>query len=98
MSQIGRMDMEIFKYKLEVDTTGIAMPIGADILALQVQYGEPCIWALVDPNAPTEQRIFKVFGTGHEVPVDSESLNYIGTFQLLEGQFVGHVFELVRVV
>lgn len=87
--------MRIFKYKLEVgDKMHIDMPSGAEVLAVQVQYDTVCIWALVDPDRPTQTRTFRVFGTGHEMP-QSEALNYIGTFQLLDGQFVGHVFEVV---
>ncbi len=71
----------------------IAMPLGAKILSVQVQYGKPCIWAEVQTTNLIQPRIFKVFGTGHEIPY-TENLEYIGTFQLDGGDFLGHLYEV----
>ncbi len=85
--------MQIFKYQLEMeDVVWIDMPAEAEILTMQTQYDIPCIWALVDPDRPIRPRKFRILGTGHVVP-QTEPLKYIGTFQLLNGQFIGHVFE-----
>jgi len=82
----------IYKYKLEViGQQSIVMPLGAETLSIQAQHGEPCLWALVDPdNAPTE-RSFLIYGTGHIV--DHENLLYIDTFQMIGGDLIWHVFE-----
>lgn len=88
------MNHTIHKYEIEVkDINMINMPVGAEILCVQVQYKIPCIWAKVDNN-PTEfkKRFFRLIGTWHFVPYD-ETLEYIGTFQLHDGRFVGHLFE-----
>ena len=64
------------------------MPLGAKILTLQLQDETPCFWAEVDTDASTEQRLFRILGTGHPLP---EGLTYLGTFQL--PPFVWHVYE-----
>lgn len=93
----------IFKYALPVRTTVLQLPIGAEILTVQTQrfqsetadYLEPVIWAIVDPSADVEERHFSTFGTGHLLPEENGDYNYgyIGTYQLYNGGFVGHVFE-----
>ena len=84
------MDKQIWKYVLEPETI-IEMPIGAEILTVQEQYGRCCLWALVDPSANKVKRKFLVYGTGH--PITEENGKYIGTFQLHNGRLVFHVFE-----
>lgn len=68
----------------------IAMPAGATILDVQVQSGQPCMWAEVDPAAPVEDRMFVVRGTGHTF--DGFHGTYIKTFQ--EPPYVWHLYEL----
>lgn len=82
----------IWKFPLAVDDhVKIRVPRDAKILAVQVQDGTPCIWALVEPRMPKEDRTFRIFGTGH--PCDSEAEQYVGSFQLNEGALIFHVFE-----
>lgn len=50
--------------------------------------------ALVEENENYETRKFRLTGTGHSIKDSPGILNYIGTFQLLEGRFVGHIFEI----
>ncbi len=85
----------IYKYPLSIGTKNvIEMPIGAKILDLQTQNGTPGIWAMVDSGNQKVQRIFEIYGTGHMIdgPTDKD---YVGTFQVSNGAFVFHVFELV---
>jgi len=88
----------IWKYELMVaDEQGVEMPKGATILTLQVQRGKPCLWVLVSPDAEKEIRTFETFGTGHLYSDHIwEGLKYIGSYQLSDGNFVGHVFERER--
>lgn len=88
-------DLKIYKYPFEVqDNVEIKMPMGASILTVQVQDNNPYIWAIVWPDHPLELRRFRLFGTGHPIDMELKQLNkYIGTFQLLDGRFVGHLFE-----
>lgn len=87
----------IFKYPLELIKNGepqdrctIDMPVGAQILTLQIQNSVPTIWAYVIPDAATRPRTFRKIGTGH--PIDTTAdLRYIGTWQ--SAGYVFHVFE-----
>lgn len=83
----------IFKFPLQItDIQKIRMPKDSSLLTVQVQKGTPCLWALVDTDKEAVERLIGIIGTGHPVP--ENVLRYIGTFQVLEGTFVGHVFEV----
>jgi len=85
--------LKMFKYPLEViGLQTIMMPHLAGILCVQVQRGVPCLWALVEPGAVGEPRTIVTVGTGRP-EFDDDRLHYIGTYQLHDGHFVGHVFE-----
>lgn len=85
----------IWKYPiLTTDWQEIHIPRGADILTVQVQHGDACLWARVNPAQPPESRMIEVFGTGHEIHKDmGVERRYIGTYQLANGDLVFHVFE-----
>jgi hypothetical protein len=81
----------VYKYQLRGRyTTGLELPPQAQILSVQSQEGIPTLWALVDPQEETQQRYFRVVGTGWEI---EEEVNHIGTY--MEGAFVWHVFEII---
>jgi len=84
---------QVWKFSLPATGTfELEMPVGARVLAVQTQNHSPFMWALVDPDAPKEQRRFRIVGTGH--PAHDEP--YLGTFQLQGGSFVFHLFEVPR--
>jgi hypothetical protein len=86
----------IWKYELHVREHFILeMPKGAKVLAVQMQYGVPTLWARVNPTAEKEPRHFSIYGTGHCMPDESENvqLQYVGTFQPEGGALVFHLFE-----
>ena len=85
----------VFKYTIPVeDCFSLDLPKGAKILTVQEQHGEPQLWALVNKNKPNEKRNFRLAGTGHPIKESPETMDYIGTFQLAGGGFIGHVFEI----
>ncbi len=87
------MSRTIWKYPIPItDAFTIDMPRGARILSLDTQNGGPTIWALVDPAAEKVPRAFRLFGTGHEVEIDTERADFIGTFQVSDGALVFHLF------
>lgn len=87
------MKKSIWKFQLEtVDGQTLKMPKGANIFTVQTQNEIPCLWALVDPDADKEERIIEIFGTGHPINDEIDRI-YIGTYQLMKGSFIGHVFE-----
>ncbi|MGG7470785.1 DUF7352 domain-containing protein [Chryseobacterium arthrosphaerae] len=82
----------IYKYQLETtDQQTITMPVGSEIISLQIQHGVPCIWAKVNTYNEVGDRTFVTFGTGQPLP--ENNLEFIGTYQ--SGQYVFHVFEIV---
>lgn len=82
----------IFKFPLMMtEQQRVAMPIGAQMLTVQMQNDTPCLWALVDKsNNLHDVKIFTV-GTGHEITRDD--LVYIGTYQVYGGKLIFHVFR-----
>ena len=89
------MTQTIYKYTLEIaDINKIEMPYDAEILCVQVQYAVPRIWALVDPDPalPKQTRTIRIVGTGHQI--EEGIIDYIGSFQLLGGDLIFHVFEI----
>jgi hypothetical protein len=84
----------IFKYKIPVnDSFGIHMPEDAVILSVQCQKDEPCIWVMVDEYKPETTRRFELYGTGHVMSKMNQQ--YIGTFQMMQGNLVYHLFEII---
>jgi len=87
------MNQRIYKYMFDVnDIVTFEMPKGATVLHVQCQRGTPCLWALVDLDAPVDRREFRIVGTGHPFP-DANKFEHVGTF--LNEPFVWHVFERI---
>ena len=72
----------------------VRMPTGAEVLSVQTQRETPCIWALVNPDAPPENRRFEVYGTGQPINL-SRPLKPLGTVQMMGGYLIFHVFEVI---
>lgn len=83
--------MRIYKYPLKItDRQAVNMPLGAQMLSVQMQNGVPCLWALVDEDAVCADHVLAMYGTGH--PVDSLQKKFVATFQMPEHGLVWHVF------
>jgi hypothetical protein len=80
----------VYKYSLLMDDDQeVAVPDGAAFLTVQLQQGEPYLWALVDMTKPIVKRKVLMRGTGH----DCEGVGrYISSFQIKE-VLIFHVFE-----
>lgn len=88
------MSASVWKFPLPIaDDVVLEMPVGARVLAVDTQHETICLWALVDPDAETQQRGFCVRGTGH--PFTGSEGEYLGTAMLRDGVLVFHVFEAV---
>ena len=84
---------KIFKYAIELtDYVEIKMPINAQILKIDVQFGTVNMWALVNPNNNMEYRYFRIIGTGHPI-YDISNLSYIDTLKMKNDNLVFHFFE-----
>jgi len=86
----------VWKYTLSLEDEQIVkVPLGAELLSVQTQYGEVQLWALVD-DAETVCVNAKIIvhGTGHPAD-DVAGMKFLGTFQGLNGAFVGHCWGIV---
>lgn len=85
----------IWKFPIEItDVQPVCMPEGAEILSAQVQGGQLCLWALVNPENQMTERVIEVFGTGN--PIHSgmgTDRKFIATAQMRDMPPVWHVFE-----
>jgi hypothetical protein len=86
----------IWKYVLETtDYQEIKMPLGAEILTVQIQHGMPCIWCLVDPKlgeALIKPKKIWIHDTGHAITNIEDKL-YVGSYQSDVGNLIFHVFD-----
>lgn len=86
------MSQVIYKYQVLIDDQfSIDLPKGAQVLSVGVQHDRPYVWVLQDPGAPLYRRLFAVATTGNPLPPGCDK--FIGTFQLMGGRFIGHLFE-----
>jgi hypothetical protein len=83
----------IWKYVLDGDSPVLEMPNGAQVVSFALQHDTPCLWAIVDPDAPRVGRRFRVVGTGwrFEWPM-LLSVTYRGMVQAPNG-LVWHLLE-----
>lgn len=97
------MGKTIWRFPVDLHTPQptLMMPVGAEILTLQLNRGQMTIWAVVDADgSQEEERQFRLLPTGSTVS-DKEyaKLKYIGTWQPedIEARagvpMVVHVFE-----
>jgi hypothetical protein len=87
------MTQRVWKFPFELkDDVEIQMPTGARVVHVGSQHNIPMLWALCDAEAEVEARCFRVAGTGHPIP-ESVVDNYVGTFMMMGGHLVWHVFE-----
>lgn len=85
--------MIIYKYKLKhEELQTVPLTDGYEILDIQLQDGELCLWALVEPLGQTAEVPIIMVGTGmlSEYPLGI----YLKSVQ--EGSFVWHFFEYLR--
>ena len=90
----------VHKYTLEISSKPqtLDLPVGAEILDIQMQHGQPRLWALVDPTeTEPEERVFRMTGTGWPIdaPID-ENMRHVATVQADDGMLVWHFFEEVK--
>lgn len=86
------MTTAVWKWDLAVtDIQKLEMPVMAKLLCVQIQYGTPRLWALINPDALTEERTIVTLGTG--LRFDSHPGEYVGTYQINNGLWVFHIFD-----
>jgi len=87
------MTTTIYKYALDscAFQSTIQMPKETKILHVDSQHDDICLWAEVDPTVELEDRIFKIFGIGWEIP--ARNRKYLGTAKISDDRFIFHVYE-----
>ena len=84
----------IWKYEISSPDLSIQVPKGGKVLTVQTQHGIACIWILIDLTKDLESRRFITYGTGHRIDISEEQLEYIGTWQMSNGNLIFHTFEV----
>jgi len=85
-----------FEFKRYMDNQYLELPLGYEVLSLQLQGNIPCLWVLVDPNVEKKREIFEIYGTGDEIRYKSGvDRKYIGTWQEQGGKLVWHLFQVI---
>jgi hypothetical protein len=87
----------IYKYKFNVeDEIELELPVGAQFLTVQAQSEvDVCMWFQITMDTIlSEKRKFYIIATGQ--PFNPTRAQYMGTFQLLTGAFVGHLYERIQ--
>jgi hypothetical protein len=85
----------IWKYSFPLGPLTRQIPRGGVVLSFAMQFNIPCIWVLVDDGALMETRQFRIVGTGQPLP-DPDNSKFIGTVLADGGNFVWHLFEIVK--
>lgn len=82
-----------YKYPVNYKATkfSIMLPVNAQFLRVNWQGDQLYAWYLVDIDAPSFERKFLLFGTGHDIDAAAK---WVTTFD--NGPFVMHLFELGR--
>jgi len=84
----------IWKYKIEIDDTQtLSIPADYEILTIQHQFSDLCMWVLVDPEIKKKAVMIDIYGTGHTI--SDLKHKYINTFQVNGGALVFHAFERI---
>lgn len=86
----------IFKYQMPVQESFVmALPKGAEIIRMNDADGYFWLWAVVDTEAPLENRQFMAFKTGAEMPRDVR-LEYRGFCAVFVQMELGlYIFEVM---
>lgn len=92
-SAMGRI---IFKYQMPVlESFSMKLPQGAQIIRMEDQGGMFWLWAVVNTDAPDEERNFLAFKTGAKMP-DGVNLQYVGFCAVFVQMELGlYIFEVL---
>jgi hypothetical protein len=81
---------QIWKYEIPLEKSfRLDVPSHNLVLSVQMQNEVPCVWILVDPDAPKEPKLFHLYWTGVDLGWIGK---FIGTIQTPDG-LVWHLFE-----
>lgn len=81
----------VYKYKLS-RSGFVTIPKGAQLLSVGAQDDALYVWAIVDLNVRSVERLISCIPTG-TVLSDDHADKFIGTVLLRDGRLVFHVFD-----
>lgn len=76
---------------LVVDEQFVGLPPGSELLKVDIQGGDPCLWFLASTTLASVKRKILIRGTGHQM--SGAEKKYVGTFTTIGGALVWHVFD-----
>lgn len=87
----------IWKFGLSTNViTVLDIPEGYLITSVGLDpSNKPCIWAIVDPEAPTIKVRIRIVGTGEPLPEDCGVRNFMGA--IIAKPYVWHIFDTTTV-
>jgi len=91
----GEKEVTVWKFSIPIqDEFSLEMPTGAEFLHVAIQDGTPKMWMMVDPTANKKFYKFRLVGTGHPIKLFRPfgGLSHLGTFMVLDGKLVYHLF------
>lgn len=88
------ISLRILKYTINPGVNEFSFPVGHKILGVQAQFNSPKMWVLIDPDErDSVVRNYVFFPTGQLIE-NYGLVEFIGTFQLNDGNLVYHLFEV----
>lgn len=86
------LTLKVYKFTLRiVDAQYVAIPQPCRHLSVQFQFGNLCLWSLVEPEGAKVAKCIRIFGTGNLV-TEIGGMQYIGTVQEHGGNLIWHVW------
>jgi len=83
----------IYKYTLTPSNKVLAIPGCLKIISVESQRQEIVVYALIETSSDTTKGFeFLVIGTGHDINVDIDVYEFLGTVSMVDGTFMFHVF------
>lgn len=83
----------IWKFPLRItDHFTVIMPFGAKLLHVGLDpSGAPCVWAEVDTDAPAQERLLAIVGTGNSMFALPDHATHVGSF--VDRGFMWHLYD-----
>lgn len=86
---------KIYRYTLKrmAGEQVVKLPKDAIVLDIKERKGIPSLWALVDPDETVMEDIkLRIYLTEEDIVEQENNLTYVGTFILVDGDWVCHAF------
>lgn len=89
-----RRKLTIWKFPLVItDLQTVRLRVGAQLLGVYLQHNTPCLWAILDPDAPERDVNIRCRGTGHVFDDHGGFPHHLGTVVMNAGTLVFHFFS-----